>query len=116
MKIAIPTSDRINVFLRTGRAKEFAICEIIDGSYEFVEFRENPHQHIDDSQHQEEHNHKEILELLKDCNALLAKAAGTHFRADFIEANIPIYKTDEEDLKEAMTCFTLNMVGHKRIV
>ena len=114
MKIAIPTSDRVNVFPRTGRAKEFAICEIIEGSYEFVEFRKNPFQADGDS-HSEEHMHKALLELLDDCNALLVQATGEHLRAELWDANFPIYKTSEVDLKEAITLFTLNMVGHKRI-
>lgn len=114
MKIAIPTSDKKTVFSKTGKTKEFAICEIIDGSYEFVEFRNNPYQADGDS-HSEEHKHKALLELLKDCDALLVQATGELLRAELWDANMPIYKTNEEDLKEAITLFTLNMVGHKRI-
>jgi len=115
MKIAIPTSDRITLFKRTGRTNEFAICEIIDGSYEFVEFRANPHQHMDENEEHLDHNHKDILESLRDCDALLVWTVGKNFKRDFDEAKFPIYKTTQEDLKEAISEFASNMLGHVRI-
>lgn len=115
MKVAIPTSDKITVFKRTGHAKEFAICDIKDGFYEFIEFRENPHKHDLEDEKGHEHNHKDILEALKDCNALLVWAAGLHFRNDFHDANIPLYKTHEENLKEAIMQFSSDLLGHERL-
>lgn len=114
MKVAIPTSDRINVYKRTGHTKEFAICEITDGSYEFIEFRTNPpHEHEEAGE--ENHGHEEVVALLNDCDALLVLMAGKHFKQDFEKANIPIYKTNENDLKEAISNFAFNMLGHSRL-
>jgi len=115
MKIAIPTSDRIHLFKRTGRTNEFAICEIVDGSYEFLEFRANPHQHKDEKEDHHDHNHKDILESLKDCDALLVWTVGKNFKKDFDDANFPIYKTNQENLKEAISVFASNMLGHIRV-
>lgn len=116
MKIAIPTSDRIKLFKRTGKASEFAICEIVDGSYEFIEFRTNPHQHHEHGEHKNhDHNHKDLVEALNDCDALLVHMVGDQFKADFNEAGIPIYKTTQEDLKEVISVFASNMLGHVRL-
>lgn len=115
MKIAIPTSDRITLFKRTGRTREFAICQIVEGSYEFLEFRTNPHQHEDEKEEQHDHSHKDILESLKDCDAMLVWAVGNNFKRDFDEANFPIYKTTQEDLKEAISVFASNMLSHVRL-
>lgn len=115
MKIAIPTSDRITLYKKTGRTKEFAICQIVDGSYEFLEFRPNPHQHEDEIEEKHDHNHKDILNSLKDCDALLVWTVGKNFKRDFDEAKFPIYKTTQEDLKEAITVFASNMLGHVRL-
>lgn len=113
MKIAIPTSDRINVYKRTGRALEFAICELVNGSYEFVEFIKNPHEHSEQEEH--EHSHHDIVEALKDCDALLVIGAGTQFKKDFGAAGIPLYKTYETELKEAIITFAEDILGHERL-
>ncbi len=115
MKIAIPTSDRIKIYKRTGRTTEFAICKIVDGSYEFIEFRTNPHQHEEQTDQANDHSHKDILETLSDCDALLAWTVGAKLKNDFEEAQFPIYKTTQEDLKEVISVFARNMLGHVRI-
>lgn len=113
MKIAIPTSDRVKLYNKTGRTTEFAICELVDGSYEFLEFRKNPHKHGDHGDR--EHSHKEIVDALKDCDALLVWEVGKYFKKDFDEAGIPIYKTNQEDLKEAISVFALDILSHVRL-
>ena len=116
MRIAIPTSDRETLFNRTGRAKEFAIYDMSDGSYEFVEFRENPHKHEDheESEHHD-HSHGDVVEVLKDCDALLVKTAGQHFRKDFDKAEIPLYQTKQTVLKEIISLFSLDMLSHRHL-
>ena len=115
MKIAIPTQDRITLYKRTGRTKEFAIYDVIDGSVTFAEFRINPHAHVDDEKGNHEHTHDDVLAVLKDCDALLVHTVGTHFRQDFDKANFPIYKTKQTDLKEIISVFAQDMLRHKRI-
>jgi predicted Fe-Mo cluster-binding NifX family protein len=113
MKIALPTSDRLTVFKRTGRTTEFAIFEIVDGSYEFVEFRANPHTNHTHGDH--EHHHKDVVAILNDCDALLVSKVGDAFKNDFNQAGISIYKTNQEKLKDAVSVFTWNMLDHVRL-
>ena len=116
MRIAIPTSDRETLFNRTGRAKEFAIYDMSDGSFEFVEFRENPHKHKDHEEGEHhDHSHGDVVEVLKDCKALLVKTAGQHFRKDFDEAEIPLYQTKQTVLKEIISLFSLDMLSHRHL-
>jgi len=116
MRIAIPTNDRINLFNRTGRAKEFAIYIVNNGSWDFVEFRKNPHKHHDhEEEEHHEHSHQEVVNALSDCDALLVKTAGQHFRTDFDKANIPLYQTKQVVLKEIITLFSSDMLSHKRL-
>ncbi len=116
MRIAIPTTDRINLFNRTGRAKEFAIYDVKNGSFDFIEFRENPHTHDDheDDEHHD-HSHDNVVDSLKDCDALLVKSVGQHFRKDFDKAEIPIYQTKQTVLNEVIALFSTDMLRHKRI-
>lgn len=113
MKIAIPTSDRVKIDKRTGRATEFAICELVDGSYEFVEFRTNPHEH--NHSEGEEHSHNKVVDKLKDCDALLVAHVGTHFKTGFDALEMPIYRTEEEELKEAISRFSADILSHERL-
>jgi predicted Fe-Mo cluster-binding NifX family protein len=115
MKIAIPTSDRLTVFKRTGHAKEFAICNIKDGFSEFIEFRQNPYKHDFEETPGHDHNYLDILEAIKDCDALLVWAVGPRFRNDFHDANIPLYRTLEEDLNEAIMRFSGDLLSHERL-
>ena len=118
MKIAIPTNDRISLFNRTGRAKEFAIYDIHHGKSDFIEFRENPHKHHDheeDEHDHDDHSHADVVGALKDCDALLVKTAGQHFRRDFDEADIPLYQTKQTELIEIINLFAKDMLRHKRI-
>lgn len=47
MKIAIATDDRINIAKHTGRAVEFAIFEIENGTVVNSQFLKNDHTHHD---------------------------------------------------------------------
>lgn len=117
MRIAIPTTDRETLFNRTGRAKEFIIYDIINGSIDFLEFRENPHkhhEHVDGEEHKD-HSHKDLVDLLKDCDAILVHMVGQHFKSDFDDADIPIYKTKETGLLSVIRTFSNDMLRHKRI-
>ena len=117
MRIAIPTTDRVTLFNRTGRTKEFAIYNIDNGSYDFIEFRENPHKHEEDEEDENhhDHSHSDVVKVLKDCDALLVKTVGQHFRKDLDKAGIPLYQTKQTELKEIITLFSLDMLSHKRL-
>ncbi len=117
MRIAIPTTDRINLFIRTGRAKEFAIYDVENGISNFVEFRENPHTHHehDEEEHDHDHSHNDVVGSLKDCDSLLVKTAGQHFRKDFDKADIPLFQTKLTVLEDIINVFAKDMLRHKRI-
>lgn len=92
MKIAIPTNDRNSIAKRTGRATEFGVFTIKNQKIKSVEYIKNLHTHEDhnrkegkhlDSDLHEEHNHDELLVLLKDINILLVRAIGKHMRQKY---------------------------------
>ena len=116
MRIAIPTSDRTELFKRTGRAKEFAIFDVENGSSSLVEYRENSHKHeegVTDENH--EHSHADVVQLLIDCDALLVHTVGPHFRKAFDEADIPMFQTKQTLLLDVINIFATDMLRHKRI-
>jgi predicted Fe-Mo cluster-binding NifX family protein len=140
MRIAIPTNDRETLFLRTGRAKEFAVYSIDDKKANFVEYRSNPHQHDSeddrrkhnhhghhshhlehgyhhehDNDHHHGHNHRDMAAAFKDCYALLLNHAGTHLREDFKSAGIFLFKTSKNNLDEIVKTFAEDMDSHAEI-
>jgi|GEM_PF-625805 len=115
MRIAIPTNDRESIFTRTGQAKLFAIYNIDGMNALFLEFRENPHKHEETEEHAHEHNHLDMVEALKDCQALLVKIAGKHLRSDFEIANIKLLKTKENQLQCVANSFAKSPQEHSQI-
>ncbi len=56
MKVAVPVNgEAMEIVTRTGRAPFFAIFEINEKSYNFIELRENLHSH--EHSHEHEHSH-----------------------------------------------------------
>jgi len=97
MKIAIPTNDRIKVAERTGRAKEFAVIEIINSKVKNTDYRINTHKH---SSSEQNHTHKDLVELLNDCDSIIANRFGKHLKDDMAEAKIELKLTEETEIKE----------------
>lgn len=115
MRVAIPTNDRETIFPRTGKAKQFAIYDIDNKSVLFVEFRENPHKHAEDSEESHIHSHKDMVETLKDCNALLVKMAGQHLREDFKAARVALIKTEDTQLQCIANSYAKSPETHPEI-
>jgi len=116
MRIAIPTSNRTELFKRTGRTKEFAIFDVENGSSTLVEYRANPHKHEEEEDKgHHEHSHADIVQVLIDCDALLVHTAGSNFRKDFDEADIPLFQTKQSLLLDVINIFASDMLRHKRI-
>jgi predicted Fe-Mo cluster-binding NifX family protein len=98
MKIAIPTSDQVKVFERTGHAPFFAVATIEELNVTHIEFITNPpHKHTDG-----DHSHREIVDLLKDCDLLLVKKIGKHLRAALDSAGIEYRIIKSEMIGEAL--------------
>jgi predicted Fe-Mo cluster-binding NifX family protein len=122
MKIAIATDDRINIAKHTGRAVEFAIFEIENGTVVNTEFLKNDHTHHEhhhehgDHQHGHEHNcenhdhqgsnspHANIVKQMKGVDLFLVTHLGPHFRVEVERAGIEYkgvrYSTIDELLKD----------------
>ena len=65
MKIAIPTNDRKTIAAHTGKCKEFAFFEIVDGKLVSENFEENLHSHHHENgccshNHHHDRNEKKI--------------------------------------------------------
>jgi predicted Fe-Mo cluster-binding NifX family protein len=102
MKIAIPTNDRITLAERTGRVKEFAIVEIIDGQIISSQFVTNLHEHHDHDENEEhgEHTHNELVESLQGIDLLVLKNIGKHLKDDLDKASIKYEKTNFSTISE----------------
>jgi len=98
MKIALPTSDRILIFERTGQTPLFAIVTIDQLNITHIEYRINPpHEHSGG-----EHSHTEMVELLKDCDLLLVRKIGKHLKSDLDAAGIKYEFTTADQIGGAI--------------
>ena len=108
MRIAIPTNDRIRIFKRTGRANAFLIVDVDAASANEIDYRTNTHSHEDDAHDHEEnhdHSHADLVESLSDCAFIVVNVIGKHLLADLTNAGIIIFKTREENIKNAIADF-----------
>jgi len=98
MIIAIPTSDRIMIFDRTGQAPIFAIVTVDQLNITHIEYRLNPpHEHSGG-----QHSHGEIVELLTDCDLLLVRKIGKHLKNDLDAAGIKYQITTADQVGSAI--------------
>jgi predicted Fe-Mo cluster-binding NifX family protein len=88
MKIAIATDDQKTIALRMGRAKYFGIFEVENKEIKSFKFVINEHasSHDHDHDHHEEHNKEEVnkhakdIQVLKECDFMIAKAVGPNMK------------------------------------
>ena len=109
MRIAFPTNDKENLFKRSGRAKGFLIVDLLEDGFNVVDFRANTHTH--NHHHEEEHHdhsHNEIVDALSDCQVIIVNVVGKHFGRDLQHAGIKIFKTERQDITEAIEDFKKN--------
>jgi len=98
MKIALPTSDRILIFERTGQTPLFAIVTIDQLNVTHIEYRINPpHEHSN-----REHSHSEIVNLLHDCDLVLLRKIGKHLKSDLDAAGIKYEITSADQIGSAI--------------
>ena len=99
MKIAIPTSDKINIAERTGRAPLFAVATVDESNISHIEYRESSvHHHSDGG----EHSHGDLAEMLSDCDLVLVKNIGSHLKADLDDAGISYRKVAIDKIGDAI--------------
>jgi predicted Fe-Mo cluster-binding NifX family protein len=108
MKISFPTNDRKTIAERTGRCKEFAIYEIIDGQLINIDYRENTHQHHEHGEehaHQKaegEHAHQEIIKLLSDVDLSITLRIGKFLKKDLDENKMNYQITKNIEIEDAL--------------
>jgi len=103
MKIALATNDRKTISLRTGRAKEFGIYEIIDSKITNISFKKNNHKHDHDHGEEHKHSHREIIDLLLGIDLLVVRAIGKNFKHDVEDAKIKYRKVSIENIDDLMS-------------
>jgi len=108
MRVAVPTNDKKTIFKRTGRANGFLIIDAYNNGFEVIDYRKNNHghHHHHGEEHDEHsHSHKEIVDSLKDCKYLIVNIIGKHFGKDISDAGIKVYKTEKQNIEEAVLEF-----------
>ncbi len=110
MKIAIPTNDRINVAERSGRASEFAIIEIKNNKIINIDYIENEHETNHHSgkghnhgEHESDHNHDDLVQLLNGIDFIIGKKFGPHFSRDFYKAGIKMQLTKLKNIDDIIS-------------
>lgn len=109
-KVAFATNDGINTFAHFGRAKYFEVIEIENGNIKSRERREKPdfHSNAKHNHHGHHERHSKILELVKDCDFVVAGGMGYGIY-DFLvsEGKTPIVTTIK-NIDEALSLLVDN--------
>ena len=110
MKIAIATDDKKTIAVRMGRAKYFGIFEIENKEIKSFEFVINEHasSHDHEHGHHEEHNDEEVnkhakdIQVLKECDYMIAKAVGPNMKDALKTIKLEIIKISKSN-KDSIT-------------
>ena len=108
MRIAIPTNDKTTIYKRTGRANAFLIVDVDMAAINEIDYRTNTHsheEHAHDGEENHDHSHAELVESLSDCAFVIVNVIGKHLLADIKNAGIIVFKTKEENIKNAIADF-----------
>ncbi|ABR53972.1 Dinitrogenase iron-molybdenum cofactor biosynthesis protein [Methanococcus vannielii SB] len=97
LKIAVSSTDGVNINMHFGSSTHFLIFEINDKIAEFLELRENPTKHI--NEHKDRWNG--ALELLKDCQIIFCSKIGD-IPKSILEKNGIKVVISKNTLKEAL--------------
>lgn len=111
MKIAIPTNDRKTIAAHTGKCKEFAFFEIVDGKLVSENFEENlhshhhengccSHNHHHDRNEKKYHSHAEILNQLSGVDKFYYYGMGMGLRNELTENHINFEKAKYFEIRE----------------
>ncbi len=102
MKIVVPTDDQVNITPRSGRTKGFLVFTIDKAKISASEYRINPHKHHDEEEEKHDHSHKEMLEVLGDCEVMVTNRVGPHLKKDLDEAGITVYLAKAKKVQDAV--------------
>jgi predicted Fe-Mo cluster-binding NifX family protein len=108
MRIAIPTNDKISLFQRTGRADAFLIFDVDMADIQEVDYRKTQHaeeEHSHEEGDTHDHSHAELVDSLSDCAFIVVNQIGKHLMKDIKNAGILVFKTKEQNIKNAIADF-----------
>jgi predicted Fe-Mo cluster-binding NifX family protein len=117
MKIAIPSNDNISVSAHFGRSRGFIVFDTTQQKILTDVYRENfvtGHMTGQHTEHSGEHSHSHsgILDLLQDCEIIIAGGMGQRLYSDFMSANKKIFVTRESDARQAVKLFLGNQLDN----
>ncbi len=124
MKIAIPSNDNISVSAHFGRSHGFIVFVTNDQEIVNEEYRENNvtgHAKGGHAEHEGEHSHSHgehnhshngILNLLNDCEIVIAGGMGQRLYSDFMSADKKVFVTRESDARQAVNMFLKNQLDN----
>ncbi len=96
MKVAIPTNDKLMVSDRFGRSNYFTILTVEGGSVKSRVYVVN----------EEYKGHRQLHEILKDCNAVICRHLGPKIFAELKDKGIEVYLVKEPvSIGEAVEMF-----------
>jgi predicted Fe-Mo cluster-binding NifX family protein len=124
MKIAIPSNDNNSVSAHFGRSLGFIVYNTGDHEILTEEYRENNvtgHARGEHVEHSGEHSHSHgehnhshsgILDLLNDCEIVIAGGMGQRLYDDFMSANKKVFITREPDARKSVKLFLENLLDN----
>ncbi len=107
MKIVVPTDDRVSITPRSGRTKGFLVFTVEGTEIIASEYRVNPHKHHHGDEEKHDHSHKEMVEVLNDCEVMVTNRVGPHLKKDLDEAGITVYLAKAKKVEEAVKEYLL---------
>jgi predicted Fe-Mo cluster-binding NifX family protein len=108
MRVAVPTDDQISISAHTGRCAGFIIYSIDDHQAKREEYRANTAGHAHHQEHGEHteahhhHDHHGMIELLRDCDTVLAAGMGPRLISDLEATGIKVIFSYETDIAKAV--------------
>ncbi len=128
MKIAVASSDKVNVSEHFGTAPYFVVLEVEGESIVREDAREKPAHEV--LSKEEEHaqvgeggkhgftgkaseRHKDMGQVVNDCKVIIAGRMGLGAYDDLKELGFEVIATDVKDIKEAASLYAKGELSHK---
>lgn len=117
MKIAVASNNQSLISAHFGRTRGFVIAEIQNNKVINKEYRDNTfteHSHHSGDHHHNHsdgdhnHSHENILNALRDCQAVISNGMGRRIYDDLQSVNIKPYITTERNVDSAIELFINN--------
>lgn len=127
MKIGIPTNDKTTVSEHFGGSPYFMVITVEDNKVVDKEVREKPshkdfattetHPPLEKGRHgfgpQASERHKEMHEVIKDCDVLLSSRMGLGAYSDMVGFGMKVIVSDVEDIEKAISLYMDGKLSHR---